>query len=56
MMTVTIGLLVSITGGPSSGFENNVGFDAGFCGDIADFNPFVNEGTNYKRRSSDNII
>ena len=42
MMTVTAGLLVSTTVGPSSEFEKNVGAGSGLCGDNADFNPFVN--------------
>ena len=52
VIAVIVGLLVSTTIGPSSGFEKNAGASAGLVGANADFNPSVNQGTNCSNRPS----
>ena len=56
MMTITVGLLMSTTVGPSSELEKNDGVASKLCGDNANFNPSINLGTNCKSQPSGSII
>ena len=55
MITITAGLLVSTTVGPSLGFVKNMGVVAGFGGDSANFKLSANRGTNCNSRPKGNM-